>query len=106
MKDKLLISILIAIFFSQSVSAFLISDQGTNVKEVATGNLTALANLTISIYDNSTGGTLIFEQNISNAIANGSWNLMINPNLEYGKTYWKDYKINGEDLNFDGNEKC
>jgi len=30
---------------------------------------------------------------------------MINPNLEYGKSYWKDYKINDEDLSFDGNER-
>jgi hypothetical protein len=30
---------------------------------------------------------------------------MIDPDLEYGKTYWKDYKINNEDLDFDGNER-
>ena len=30
---------------------------------------------------------------------------MINPSLEYGKSYWKDYQINGEDLDFDGNER-
>ena len=87
------------------VSAFLISDQGTNVIEVATGNLTTSANLTISIYDNLTGGNLIFEQNFNDAIANGSWNVMINPNLEYGISYYKDYKINSEDLDFDGNER-
>src|SRR3989344_9130621 len=101
----LIISIIFFLFFPNLISAFLISDQGTNVKEVTTGNLTVLANLTISIYDNSTGGNLIFEQNISNAIANGSWNVMINPNLEYGKSYWKDYKINSEDLDFDGDER-
>ncbi|MEK6833509.1 MAG: hypothetical protein AABY32_05680 [Nanoarchaeota archaeon] len=105
MKNKILLLILILGILPNIVSAFLISDQGTNVREVATGNLTALANLTISIYDNATGGNLIFEQNSSNAIANGSWNVMINPNLEYGKSYWKDYKINGEDLDFDGNER-
>ncbi|MFH1451559.1 MAG: hypothetical protein ABIF88_00090 [archaeon] len=105
MKNKLAILFLISIFLPQLASAFLISDQGTNVMEVATGNLTTLANLTISIYDDSTGGNLIFEQNFSDIIANGSWNVMINPNLEYGKSYWKDYKINGEDLNFDGNER-
>src|SRR3989344_7047702 len=101
----LIISIIFFLFFPNLISAFLISDQGTNVREVTTGNLTVLANLTISIYDNSTGGNLIFEKNISNAIANGSWNVMINPNLEYGKSYWKDYKINTEDLDFDGNER-
>ena len=105
MKNKILLLIFIGIFLSQLVSAFLISDQGTDVREVATGNLTALANLTIDIYDDSTGGILIFEENISNAIANGSWNVMIDPNLEYGKSYWKDYKIDGEDLDFDGIER-
>ena len=30
---------------------------------------------------------------------------MINPNLEYGISYYKDYKINSEDLDFDGNER-
>ena len=105
MKSKILLLIFIFGIFPNIVSAFLISDQGTNVRETTTGNLTALANLTISIYDNSTGGNLIFEQNSSNAIANGSWNVMINPNLEYGKSYWKDYKINSEDLDFDGDER-
>ena len=105
MKNKILLLIIVLSILPNIVSAFLISDQGTNVREVATGNLTALANLTISIYDSATGGNLIFEQNSSNAIANGSWNVMINPNLEYGKSYWKDYQINGEDLDFDGNER-
>jgi len=68
-------------------------------------NLTTSANLTISIYDNLTGGDLIFEQNFTDAIANGSWNVMIDPSLEYGISYYKDYKINGEDLDFDGNER-
>ena len=100
-----LIFIFSLILLPNFVSAFLISDQGTNVMDVATGNLTALANLTISIYDNTTGGNLIFEQNFSDVIANGSWNVMINPNLEYGISYYKDYQINGEDLYFDGNER-
>jgi len=105
MKNKIIILILALIIFQNSISAFLISDQGTNVREVATGNLTELANLTISIYDASTGGNLVFEENSTNAISNGSWNLMIDPDLEYGKSYWKDYKINGEDLDFDANER-
>jgi len=102
--------ITIVFFFSliilpSFVSAVLLSDQGTDVIDVSTGNLTTLANLTISIYDNLTGGNLIFEQNFTDAIANGSWNIMIDPSLEYGRSYWKDYQINGEDLDFDGNER-
>ena len=104
-KKSIIALIIITIISSAPTSAFLISDQGTNVRDVATGNLTELANLTISIYDNQTLGTLIFEQNFSDAIVNGSWNLMINPSLEYGKKYYKDYQINGEDLDFDGNER-
>src|SRR3989344_2587501 len=102
MKNKILLLIIVLGILSNVVSAFLISDQGTELREVATGNLTRLANLTIEIYDGSVGGNLIFNQSFSNAIANGSWNLMISPGLEYGKSYWKDYKINGEDLDFDG----
>jgi len=86
-------------------SAVLLSDQGTDVREITTGNLTNSGNLTIEIYDSSASGTLIFNQNFSNIIANGSWNVMISPSLEYGKSYWKDYKINNEDLDFDGNER-
>jgi hypothetical protein len=93
------------IFLSNFASAFLISDQGTDVKDVTTGDLIVLANLTILIYDNLTSGTLIFGQNFTDAIVNGSWNIMTDPSLEYGKSYYKDYQINGEDLDFDGNER-
>jgi len=105
MKNRIFLLIFVFIFFQSFASAFLVSDQGTDVKEIATGNLTALANLSISIYDASTGGNLIFEENFTNGIANGSWNVMIDPDLDYGISYWKDYKINDEDLDFDGNER-
>ena len=85
MRNKIILLILVFLISQSFVSAFLISDQGTNVREVATGNLTASANLTISIYDNLTGGNLNFEQNFSDAIVNGSWNVMVGPDLEYGK---------------------
>jgi len=55
MKSKFLFLMFTIIIFSSFASAFLVSDQGTDVKEIATGNLTALANLSISIYDASTG---------------------------------------------------
>ena len=93
------------IFLSNFASAFLISDQGTDVKDVTTGDLILLANLTVLIYDNLTNGNLIFGQNFTDAIVNGSWNIMTNPSLEYGKSYYKDYQINGEDLDFDGKER-
>ena len=70
MRNKIIILIFVLIILPNFVSAFLISDQGTNVREVVTGNLTELANLTVSVYDNLTGGNLIFEQNFSDAIVN------------------------------------
>jgi len=90
-------------FFSLT-SAFLISDQGTSVRN-STGSLLENGNLTIAVYDNITAGNLIFNSTTQGAIINGSWNLMINPIIEYGFRYWKDYEINGEDVDFDGNER-
>src|SRR3989344_1030990 len=85
-------------------SAVLLSDQGTNVKN-STGTLLSSANLTIEIYNASSGGTLILNQTFTDAIINGSWNLMLNASLEFGERYWKNYKINTEDVNFDGNDR-
>lgn len=95
----------VSILLLQMTSAVLMSDQGTDVKNKSSGQLLSIGNLSINIYDNETGGTLIYQSNTSNGIANGSWNLMISPTLEFGKYYWKDYAINGEDLDFDGNER-
>lgn len=97
--------LLVLLVILSSVSAVLVSDQGTSVKNKTTGELLSLGNLSINIYDASSDGTLIYNQTFSDAIANGSWNLMISPSLEYGKIYWKDYSINGQDLDFDGNER-
>ena len=113
MRDKLktnivgvfIFFIFVSIFLLQMTSAVLMSDQGTDVKNKSSGQLLSIGNLSINIYDNETGGTLIYQSNTSNGIANGSWNLMISPTLEFGKYYWKDYAINGEDLDFDGNER-
>src|SRR3989344_5536527 len=99
------ILLVFVILFTSITSAFLISDQGTNVRETATGNLLALGNVTIEIYDNTTAGNLVFSQEFNESIVNGSWNVMINPDLKYGISYWKNYQINGEDLDFDGNER-
>ncbi len=97
----------ICVLFVLSVtltSAFLMSDQGNNVR-LANGTLLDYGNLTISIHDSSSGGNMIFNSTVQGAIINGSWNLMINPDVQYGQFYWKDYQINGEDLDFDGNER-
>ena len=102
----LLITIVFFLFVPNLISAFnLISDQGRDARELVTGNLLASGNLTIEIYDTSIEGNLIYSYTFTNAISNGSWNVIINPNLEFGRIYWKDYQINGEDLDFDGNER-
>ncbi|MDP2947823.1 MAG: hypothetical protein Q8N88_06935, partial [Nanoarchaeota archaeon] len=73
--------------------------------EIVTGDLLSLGNLTIIIYDSPSAGNLVYNQTFPDAIINGSWNLMIMPNLKFGNNYWKDYEINGENLDFDGNER-
>ena len=52
------------------VSAVLVSDQGTDVKNKTTGQLLELGNLTIRIYNASSGGNLIFDQTFTDVIAN------------------------------------
>ena len=59
------------------------------------------ANLTVEIYNSLSGGNLVYTENFTNGIANGSWNVMLGENssnplsLEFGKVYYKDYLING-----------
>ena len=108
MKNKLFFFIFVSfvsLLLLQMTSAVLMSDQGTDVKNKSSGQLLSLGNLSITIYDSAAGGNFIYQLNTSDAIVNGSWNLMISPTLEFGKSYWKDYAINGEDLDFDGNER-
>jgi hypothetical protein len=83
-----------------------LSDQGTDVKNSTSGEIITLGNLTVEIYDSLAGGGLIYNETFTSAIANGSWNVMLGESagnplyLEYGKKYYKDYKINGEDAGF------
>ena len=105
MKEKSFLYILIMLTMLPLVNAVLLSDQGTDVKEIATGNILTNSNITILIYDDPSAGTQVFSQTFTNAISNGSWNVMIDPNLTFGKFYYKDYQINGEDLNFSGDAR-
>src|SRR3989339_553377 len=107
MNKNLLIFFLFAIFLMNFLFAtpVLLSDQGTDLKLVSTGELLSTGNITIYIYDSVTGGSLIYSNLFINNITNGSWNVVINPNLEYGKHYWKDYSVNGDNLNFSGNDR-
>ncbi len=91
---RVLATLLLVLVFLPSIvsAAVLLSDQGTDVKNIATGNVLTSGNLTIKIYDSSVGGTLVYNNSFLNAIINGSWNVMINPDLEFGKHYWKDIR--------------
>jgi hypothetical protein len=90
-------------FISASV---ILSDQGSNVTDKSTGNLVNNGNLTVSIWTVATGGSPIYNETFVDAINNGQWNVQLgsnnsNPlNLNYDQEYYKDYAINGNDLNF------
>jgi len=92
-------------------------DQGTDVKLNPTNSIVDFANLTVQIFDSETGGVLIYEENFTNifdengtlnitsrGIVNGSWNVMLGDviplPLEFGKQYFKNYLIQGDDINF------
>ena len=81
-----------------------LSDQATNVKVKSTNGLVTLGNLTIEVWDAPTGGNMIYAHNFTNKIINGAWNVMIGEevalSLNYGAKYYKEYKINDEDVDF------
>ncbi len=110
--NKILMGVLFVIIFSVSfISASLniqLSDQGTGVA-YTNGTTLNSGNLTVLIYTVSSGGSPIYNETFSNAITNGSWNVMlgssVNLSLEFGKIYYKDYLIVGEDASFDGSDR-
>ena len=107
MRTKFLFSIffvLLFIPFSSALVSVRLADHGTDVRN-STNALVDGGNISIFIYDNETGGVEIFNQTFNGGIVNGSWNVILVADMEYGKTYWKDYSVNGEDLDFSGNER-
>ncbi|MGK0209113.1 MAG: hypothetical protein ACI83O_000378 [Patescibacteria group bacterium] len=92
--------------FSVAATPVSLSDQGTGVTNKTDSSLLSLGDLVVSVYDNLTLGNLIYTENFSSAILNGSWDLMLGENssnqlmLEFGRIYYKDYTINGEDVDF------
>jgi len=84
-----------------------LSDNGFNTREVGTGNLVALGNLSIYIYNESSGSTPpLWSDSFTDAIINGSWNVKLeNVPLMYGVEYWKAYQINGEDIYFNSSPR-
>ncbi len=105
---KILIIILALFSFIISInsaSAILLTDLGVDAQNVSSGALLTTGDLNIQIWDNATGGNMIYNYTFVSAITNGSWNVVIDPTIEYGKFYWKDYAINGEDLDYNGEER-
>jgi len=104
----LLFSCMMILMISSAVDAALavsLSNQGTDVRSKITGQL-IYGNITIRVYDSQTGGSMIYGEDFLNKVSNGAWNAMLGANasnplyLEYGKVYYLDYIINGENMNF------
>ncbi|NQV08839.1 exo-alpha-sialidase [Candidatus Woesearchaeota archaeon] len=90
-----------------AVNNIVLSDQGSDVKTKATGSLLETGNLTVEIWTDMQGGSLLYAENFTDAIQNGSWAVMLGEGttlyLNYSSTYYKDYKINNEDVNYTNN---
>lgn len=96
----LLALVLILSSVSMAVMNVSLSDQGTGVTYI-NGTILATGNINILIYNVSTGGSPIWNNTYN--ITNGSWNVMMyDIPLDTNTVYWKDYIINGDDLDFDG----
>ncbi len=107
--EKILVCVVLISFFfislASATTSVRIADHGTDVRNL-TNDLIEEGNLSIYIYDNESGGTpYIFNQTFPGGIVNGSWNVIIVADMEYGEEYWKDYSINGEDLDYSGDER-
>lgn len=86
------------------------SDQGTGVRLKSSGDLIPSADIMVQIYDDLNDGDLIYSEIFIDGIIDGKWNLMLGSNpanplrLEYGKRYYRDYSINGVDVDFRNSE--
>ncbi len=97
-----LASSIILLSLSVSSLGLVLSDQASGVKYL--GTLIQSGNLNVYIYDAPTGGNLVYNDTFAGAITGGAWNVMLGEkqslSLEYGKAYYKDYDINGTDIDF------
>jgi hypothetical protein len=76
------------------------------------GDPIASGNLTITIWTQSTGGTLVYNSSTDydGAITGGRFDIMLGDgsvelNLDYGVIYYMDMEIDGQDLDFNGTER-
>ncbi|MEK6967283.1 MAG: tail fiber domain-containing protein [Nanoarchaeota archaeon] len=84
----------------------LLADQGSGVRIRSTGIALSNGSLSVLVYDSAQDGNLIYNETFASAISSGTWDITLGANdsiplvLEAGKTYYKDYTINDEDVNF------
>ena len=69
-------------------------------------------NLLVTIWTQATGGSLIYNSSndYNNAIVSGKFDIILGDGsqelvLEYGKNYYMDMSVNGQDLDFNGTER-
>lgn len=95
MKKQLIVILLIGVAFSLSLY-----DQGTNARY--NGTIISQGNLTIEFWNAAEGGTKLWTYTYIDAIINGSWAVPLNDTdfMVYGTKYYKNYLINGTDVNF------
>lgn len=84
--------------------------QGTVLN--SSGSPITLGNIQVLIYDDATAGNLIYNSttDFNSKIINGQYDILIGSGsvdltLEYGKIYYMDILIDGEDIDFNGNER-
>jgi len=80
---------------------------GLSVARFPNGTLYTLANVTVQIYPDNSGGSTIYEENFTNRLINGTFAVVLGQNSTIetymNKNYFYDLKINGVDQNFTNN---
>jgi len=109
--NKIYVAVLfgiIIIVFSAFVSADLMNIQG---EVTLTNGSSTSGDIQFVIYNNETGGTIVFDSgnDFNGSIVDGEYDVVLGSNtslsLVYGDTYYMEIYVNGEDLDFDGNER-
>jgi len=102
--------VLIGIFSIAYSTVDLLPLQGTIYN--SSGSPVNGGNVQVLIYDASTAGNLIYNSSIdfNGKVLNGGYDILLGSGsveltLEYGKIYYMDISINGDDIDFNGNER-
>jgi len=106
----LLVVLLVSLIGFVSAIKDLVAFQG-NVKQ--SGVDLSSGDLNVTIYNASTGGTLIYAENFTDAVVNGKYDVMLGEDgdantelhLEYGRLYYIDMIVNGEDFDYGIDER-